>query len=241
MELSVVIPAYNEEGCIAKTVQEIFEYLQKQDYDFEVIVVSDGSQDQTVESVKNLTEHYSELSLLELPSNQGKGAAVRQGVLKARGAYILYLDADHATDISELDQVWPHLMRANTLVIGSRNLKNSRIAKHQPWTRVLLGRSANLLIRALLLPGIHDTQCGFKIFAAQDAQKLFQNLQTKRWAFDIEILAQAKKSGLRIKEIPVTWTNSAKTSVRKGDVWRTLKELSRIRKIVNKKSKRASD
>ncbi|MFC1632660.1 dolichyl-phosphate beta-glucosyltransferase [Patescibacteria group bacterium] len=234
MKLSVIIPAYNEADCLAQTVRDVFEYLEKQTYQAEVIAVNDGSTDATSKILAKLQQDQPALKTINLSENRGKGCAVKEGVMVAQGEYVLYMDADHATNIREIESMWEHIDKPKTIVIGSRGLETSKIQKKQPWFRVALGRSSNRLIQWMLLPGISDTQCGFKLFKVADAKNLFADLQTDRWAFDIEILAKAKWEGIRIIEVPVTWTNSEKSNVKKGDALRTLRELLRIRKLVNK-------
>lgn len=215
-ELSIVIPAYNEEKRIVATLQTIFQYLPKHFSFSEVIVVDDGSKDNTVGTVKALSAERVDLKVISLEKNCGKGAAVKAGVLAAQGEYILFMDADNATRIDEVEKMIEVLdLNKADLVIGSRYLKDSQIKIHQPWYRVFIGRAGNLLIRLLLVDDIKDTQCGFKIFRNYVAKDLFQRLKITRFGFDMELLAIAQKVlGYRVQEMAVSWYDSADTRVR---------------------------
>lgn len=215
-ELSVVIPAYNEEKRIVETLKTVFAYLAEHFSFSEVIVVDDGSADNTVDVVKALGCEKVDLKVISLGRNLGKGAAVKKGVLEAQGEYILFMDADNATRIDEVDNMIQVLdLNKADLVIGSRYLSDSAVKVQQPWYRVLIGRMGNILIRWLLVDDIMDTQCGFKIFKNYVAKDIFQRLKIARFGFDMEILAIAQKVlGYRIQEMPVSWYDSADTRVR---------------------------
>lgn len=232
MRLSVVIPAYNEDRTIAATVRDIAAYLAHQSYASEILVIDDGSRDTTAAAVEALRTTTPALRLLQMPHNAGKGAAVRRGVLAAQGEFVVFLDADNATRLREIENAWPALRQPHAIVIGSRTLPESVIVARQPWRRVLVGKIGNLLIQALLLPGLSDTQCGFKVFRTAEARELFTPLTTWRWGFDVEILARARRAGYRIVEIPVHWTDGPVSRVGRGDARRTLTELLRIRRVL---------
>ncbi|MFA4930970.1 MAG: DUF2079 domain-containing protein [Patescibacteria group bacterium] len=205
--LSVVIPAYNEADRITHTVQAVAAYLAKKPWRSEVLIVDDGSTDTTVDLVREYINIYSNLKLVRLPENQGKGAAVKAGVMAAKGEWILFMDADSSTDIGELDKLWEWKDKYD-VVIGSRYLVRQSLKRPQPWYRRLLGRVGNVIIQSLLVPGIVDTQCGFKLYNQKVAQDLFTRLQSWRWSFDLEILAWARQLSYRIREVPVDWYDS---------------------------------
>jgi dolichyl-phosphate beta-glucosyltransferase len=226
-KLSVVIPAYNEEDRIRPTIESIDAYLEKQPYAYEVIVVSDGSTDRTVEVVKEYQRAtMKELKLNANPINHGKGFAVRDGIGMAEGEYIVFMDADNATRIEEIENFWPWFDKGYDVVFGSRYIKGAKMPVKQPWFRRLAGRLSNLLIQAVILPGIKDTQCGFKAFRRDAARRIFSVSRIDGWGFDIEILALAKKFGYKIKEVPVTWYEIAGTKLKLVRAMiRTLREL----------------
>ena len=227
---------YNEEKRISATLGLVLDYCQawsgRTGQIFEILVVDDGSVDQSISVVnkfstgRNLGEAV--FRLIKLDKNYGKGYAVRQGMLAAAGAYRLFTDADNSTPITELEKFWPRL--AADVLIGSRALAGSRVAVAQAAWRQTLGRLANVLIRALLLPDVKDTQCGFKMFSAKAAVELFSRQQVRRWGFDFEVLAIARRHGFQIVQVPVTWYNSADSRVRPlASAIGTLCELARIR------------
>lgn len=226
-KLSVVIPAYNEEKRIKPTIESIDAYLSKQSYTYEIIVVSDGSTDKTVDVVKEYQRAtMKELKLNANPVNRGKGFVVRDGVGMAEGEYILFMDADNATRIEEIENFWPWFDKGYDVVFGSRYVKGAKMPVKQPWFRRLAGRMSNLLIQALLLPGIHDTQCGFKAFKKDAAHRLFSVSKINGWGFDMEVLALAKAWGYKMKEVPVIWYEIAGTKLKLVRAMiKTLREL----------------
>ena len=227
--LSVIIPAYNEENRIKNTLLEIDKFLTTQDYNYEIIVVNDGSCDGTVELVKNLQKNISRLKIISNQKNYGKGYAVKQGILKTHGKFRLFMDADNATDIKQIQNFFPFFQKGYEIVIGSRDLQNSQIKKHQPFYKEMLGDIGNFLIQILVISGIRDTQCGFKCFSAKFAEDVFPKLKINRWGFDIEILILAQKKGYRIKTVPVIWTNDINSKVTLSAYLGTLKELLQIK------------
>ncbi len=229
--LSVIIPAKNEEKRIIPTLKDIDRYLEKQPFNYEIIVVANNCTDKTVFVVDELKKEIENLKIIDLGAGcEGKGAAVKEGVKLADGKFIMFMDADNATRINELDKFWQWFEKGYDIVIGSRHIKGAKIVIAQPWYRQLLGRAANLLIQAVLLPGISDTQCGFKVFKKEVAKKLFSLSKIGGWGFDIEILALARKFGYKIKEAPVNWYEAGKSRLRpiKAAI-RTLKELFKIK------------
>lgn len=232
IKLSVVIPAKDEEKRIIKTLTSIHQYLKKQSYDSEVIVVENLSSDQTANVVIDFKRTMNNLKLISLPANcGGKGCAVKKGILESRGKYIVFMDADNATRLDEISGFWKYFTQGYDIVIGSRHVKGSVIEEEQPWYRQLLGRAANLLIQVVVLWGIKDTQCGFKAFEAKKAKQIFQVQEIEGWGFDIEILAIARKWGYKIKEVPVTWYHVGESRLRpvKAAI-NTLKDLFRVKK-----------
>lgn len=213
MKLSVIIPAYNEEKRIVKTLEEVQTFLK--DFDHEIIVVDDGSSDATASH-----------AFISYPLNMGKGYAIKKGVEQAQGDLILFIDADNATPIEELAKF---LKIDADIVIGSRYLPESRIERKQSALRIFIGRMGNLAISLLIIKNIKDTQCGFKLFKKSIAKELFSELQTYRFGFDIEILARAQKKRLKIIEMPVTWLHHNNSRVRPiRDAAKTLSDLIKI-------------
>ena len=222
--LSVVIPAYNEEGRLAPTLARIKEYLAAQGRSWEVLVVDNASSDRTAEVARSAG-----VAVLHEP-RRGKGAAVRRGMLAARGEYLLLSDADLSTPIEEVERLMEALRAGSDIAIGSRALPESKLPVRQPWYRELVGRAGNVLVRLVAVRGIADTQCGFKLFPAQVAQRLFGAQLTRGIAFDMEILFLAQRLGMRIAEVPVTWIDSPDTRIsRTRDSLDALKDLARIR------------
>jgi dolichyl-phosphate beta-glucosyltransferase len=203
--ISLVIPAYNERDRIPETLARVREYLDGAGEEYEVIVADDGSTDATVGFVESMTESWPELSVIALPRNQGKGAAVRAGMLRARGEHRAFSDADLSTPIEELPRLRERLHGNCTVAIASRALPGSTIGVHQPGRRETMGRTYNRLVQLLVLPGLHDTQCGFKVFTAEAAVACFEPLRSRGFGFDAEALVRARRKGWEIAEVPVRW------------------------------------
>jgi len=211
--LSVVIPVYNEERRLGQTLARVSEYLAAQSYEWEIFVVDDGSADRSVAIAEN-AGLGTRLQVLRHEVNRGKGAAVRTGMTAARGRFALFSDADLSTPIEEIEKLWPRFDEGYDVVIGSRGLTDSQIEVHQSRIRETMGQTFNRLVRLLVLPGIRDTQCGFKMFSRRAVDALFRRCRLDGWAFDVELLALAVREGLRIAEVPVRWVNSPDTRVR---------------------------
>ncbi len=227
--LSAVIPAYNEEQRIGATLAGLRKFLDKQTYAYEVIVVNDGSNDATFSIVDLIARDWPQLKLLSNLKNQGKGAVVRQGILSAQGQYILFSDADNATPINQINKLLQYIEQY-PVVISSRYCPGARIVVHQAWYRVWLSRLSNRLIRLVLLPGIYDTQCGFKLFKHQPAKDIFSRVTINRFGFDFEALAIARYLKYSFKEVGIDWYNDGASKVRAGrDAWRTLKDLLKVK------------
>lgn len=209
MFLSVIIPAYNEADRLPKTLYKIFNYLEKQKYSFEIIVVDDGSTDQTPKAI--LDEFGEKVKVLVQKHNSGKGSAVRMGVLNSVGEQVLYLDADGSTPISEIEKLQKEIYN-HDLAIGSRK-DSSLIEVRQPFYREYLGKTFNFIVCSLTQIKIKDTQCGFKLIKGQIARKLFSQMKIDGFAFDVELIYLAIQKGLKIAEIPVVWINDERSKV----------------------------
>ncbi|MGH7441460.1 MAG: dolichyl-phosphate beta-glucosyltransferase [bacterium] len=212
--LSIVIPAFNEERRIGPSLERLVGYARSRRLACELVVVDDGSTDATAKIASGLGRRLGGLRLLRLERNQGKGAAIRAGVLAARGKRVLFTDADLSTPPEDLPILERALDSGADLVVGSRALDRSRIAVHQPLYREVAGRLFNVVVRCFSVPGIHDTQCGFKLFRTEVGRRLLQLQQIPRFGFDVEFLFLARKAGYRVEEVSVRWTNSPETTVR---------------------------
>ncbi len=212
--LSVIIPAYNEEERLPDTLEKIEDYLQKQSYCSEIIVVDDGSSDNTVRVAKE-TARLSTTKVVSNPCNLGKGGTIKNGMLNhARGRYRLFTDADNSTPIEETEKLLKKLTQDQFgVAIGSRAVYGSKLEVRQPFYRELMGRTFNLFVQILLLPGILDTQCGFKMFTAKAADYVFKRQKLKGFSFDVEILYLAHQRGFGIAEVPIRWIDSPASRV----------------------------
>jgi dolichyl-phosphate beta-glucosyltransferase len=228
MYLSVVIPAFNESSRIADTVIDIHSYLKCQYFTSEIIVVNDGSSDDTSDVVSHLSGHIPSLRLIECNENRGKGRAIREGMLQARGSIRLFTDADNSARIDQIEKLLPHLKKDYHIVIGSRARKDSHITVRQPWYRVVLGKLGNKLVQLLAVPGIKDTQCGFKIFTCLAVEQIFPRMTIDGWGFDIEALAIARRLNMGIKEVGIEWTNHPDSFFGLRDYFRVMRELCLI-------------
>ena len=211
--LSVVIPAYNEEQRLPRSIESIERYLDSSHPAYELILVDDGSSDGTRLVMDAAAERNPKVRVEALPANRGKGRALASGVLVARGDQVLVTDADLSTPIEELKKLEAALKAGAGVAIASRSVRGSQVEVPQPVYRVLMGKVFNLIVQAVLLPGIWDTQCGFKLFRADVARPVFAALTTDGFGFDPEVLFLAKRRGVRIAEVPVVWRNSAPTKV----------------------------
>ena len=264
MFLSVIIPAYNEEKNIEKTVRSVFSYLTEKNIEHEIIVVTDGSKDKTNDIVRSLISEMPTLQLLDYEINRGKGYAVKQGMSKASGDLRLFTDADNSTPIRHLEIFFPYINSAPSssateilgrlkhappsdrhsekgrawggagegfsVVIGSIAIAGHKVAiGSEPAWRRIFGKLGNLFIQIMAVPGIHDTQRGFKLFTAEAAEKIFPKLTIERWGFDVEVLALARKFGFKIKEVPVDWKNAPESHVGLKAYFQVLMETVKIR------------
>ncbi|MBI5530869.1 MAG: glycosyltransferase family 2 protein [Candidatus Doudnabacteria bacterium] len=229
-KLSVIIPAYNEEHRIGSTLGAIHNYLSKQNYEYEIIVVIDGAKDKTAEVVSGMQSQIKNLTVLNNKQNHGKGWVVRQGMLQAVGEYRLFTDADNSTSIEQVEKFFPFMSQGYDIVIGSIEVEGAQINEHAQWYRRFLGHWSKLLIRVVAgVWQIHDTQRGFKLFTAKAAERIFFQAKIDRFGFDIEILAAAVKCGYKIKEVPVVWNNAGESTVSLKSYLEVFKDLLRVR------------
>lgn len=230
IHLSVIVPAYNEENRIGKTLKELDAYLSRQDYSYEILVVNDGSKDKTAEVIRvAISGGIKNLRLIDNKENKGKGGVVKQGMLEAKGEYRLFSDADNSVSIEQIEKFWPYFKEGYDVVIGSIEVEGAKIEEHAAWYRRFVGHWAKLLIRMLAIWEIYDTQRGFKCFTGKAAENIFPKQTITRWGFDIEILVIAKKLGYKIKEVPVVWINPGESKVGLSAYVSTLKELLQIK------------
>ena len=212
-ELSVVIPAFNEEGRLADSLRRLKPYLEGRSRPFELVLVDDGSSDGTLRVMRDAATKHTYVKVVGHPRNRGKGRALASGVAESTGKRVLVSDADLSTPIDELPKLEAALADGAQVAIASRAKRGARIEISQPPHRVLMGKVFNLIVQALLLPGIWDTQCGFKLFEGDLARELFGSLRTDGFAYDVEVLFGARRRQLVIAEIPVRWQHSAPTRV----------------------------
>jgi dolichyl-phosphate beta-glucosyltransferase len=225
--LSIVIPAHNEELRLPRSLRQVFAFLEKQPYSAEVIVVENASSDRTLELARGFALHQSNLMVLH-EEQAGKGNAVRRGVLEAHGEYRFICDADLSMPINELERFLPPALTGFDVVIASREAPGA-VRYNEPPYRHWGGRAINLVIRLLILPGLNDTQCGFKCFRAEAAEKIFRQQTLGGWSFDIEILYLARRKGMNISELPVHWYFDADSKVRAvRDALRMIGDIFRI-------------
>lgn len=228
--LSVIIPAYNEEKRIGETLKSIDGYLKRQNYDYEILVMSDGSRDNTAGLVRGFEPQIRGLRLIENKENHGKGYVVKQGMLEGKGELRLFTDADNSTSIDHLDKFIPYINRGYDIVIGSIAVQGHKVASgSEPVWRRIAGKMGNLFIQIMAVPGIHDTQRGFKLFTAKAVQDIFPKLTITRWGFDVEVLALARKFSHKIKELPVDWKNDPNSKVGMQAYIQVLVETMKIR------------
>ena len=232
--LSIIIPAYNEGSRkgpgIREHLKSITEYFKNKDYSYEIVIVNDGSKDNTVQVVEELRSSTPNLVFINREENKGKLFSVQEGLMKANGQFRLFTDADGATAINTLDKFWEYMDAGEHVIIGSRDLQQSKIEKHQSKIKEMLGDAGNLLIQYTLdLRGIKDTQCGFKALSQEVVEKIIPQMKAVRWGGDFEILALAKKMGYKIIEVPVVWVDSGQSTVGIKGYFQTLKELFQVK------------
>lgn len=228
--LSVVIPAYNEAGRLPRHIEHIRQHLR--DRSHEIIVVDDGSRDETAAVAERCGAR-----VIRLNPNRGKGGAVKAGMLAARGRYVLFTDADESTPIGEVEKLLARLEAGYDVAIGSRAVPGAEVKQPQAWYRALAGKLFGLAARALVIGGVHDTQCGFKLFRREVVEKVFPQVESPTAIFDIELLARVAQAGYRVAEVPVQWVHDPDTRIpynlRKAiRIWA---ELFRIKRRVGRR------
>ncbi len=232
--LSIVIPAFNEAGVIEHTLNSVREYCAYTHFTWELIVVDDGSTDDTAECAKRALYGMENGRVIHNVHAHGKGWAVKEGMLSARGKYRLYMVADNSISIDHWEKAWPLFEMGADVVTGSRAVKGAESVVSQSWYRRILGKLGNAYIQAVLLNGIQDTQCGFKCLTAQAAESIFTRLTTRGWIFDIEALALARAMKYEVEEFPVRWDGGARSPLRFADYCGAgvdiLRIISRIRR-----------
>ncbi len=230
VHLSVVIPAFEEVARIGQTLERVRAYLDDQVFVSEVVVVVDGGRDGTRALVRAAMTGWPALRVLEHDTNRGKGYAVRWGMLEARGRYLLFSDADLSTPIAEVGRLIAVLEAGGDIAIGSRAIAGSDVQVRQAWWRQLMGRVFNHIVRLVAVPGIRDTQCGFKCFRRDAARRMFALQRMTRFSFDVELLWIARRLGYRVVEVPVIWVNDPSSRVDPvTDSFRMLVDLARLR------------
>ncbi|HTP57148.1 MAG TPA: dolichyl-phosphate beta-glucosyltransferase [Candidatus Paceibacterota bacterium] len=229
MQLSVVIPAYNEEQRIGRTLESVGTWLAAHEKDAEIIVVNNRSTDHTADVVRSYHGQYPFLRIVD-EKRPGKGYAVATGMRFATGRIRLFMDADNSTTIDQLAAMRPFLDQGYDVVIGSIGVKGARVLQGggEPLWRVVFGKMANLWIQLWAVPGVWDTQRGFKVFTARAANDIFSRMTTFGWLFDVEVLAIARARGYRIKEVPVVWDNDPNSKVKLGAYLTSLAESVKI-------------
>ena len=228
--LSVIVPAFNEEARIRESLSHMLAYFKAQGYPFELIVVDDGSTDATIPVVEEVAEGHANVRVLHYDANRGKGYAVRFGILRAAGDYVLFSDADLATPIEELEKLYARIREGCDIAIASRDVPGAQLERRQSRFRELGGKLFNRCVQIVAVPGIHDTQCGFKLFTRSAAHDIFSRCRIDNFSFDVEVLYLARQLGYTIAEVPVRWrhVDGSKVSFRR-DAPRMLATLIKIK------------
>jgi dolichyl-phosphate beta-glucosyltransferase len=228
-KLSIIIPAYNEVERIGTTLRAVDQYLKKQHMSYEIIVINDGSNDGTVSLLKELAIAIGKLHVVQLQKNEGKGAAVKAGMLLAKGSLRLFMDADNSTSIDQVEKLLPSLDQGYDIAIGSRRIAGAKILVKQNPLREFLGSLFRMVTRFIIPFEYIDTQNGFKLFTAQAAETIFSKLTVRGWSFDVEILVLAKSFGYKVKEVPIIWANDNKSKIKLFHMVKMLRDLFYIR------------
>lgn len=229
-KLSIVVPVFNEKKRFINGFDHYYKYLRHQKFSWELIIVNDGSTDNTLNLIKESKKSKKGIQLISYKKNHGKGFAICQGVKVAVGEYVLFADIDHSVPINTVESFFDYLKNGYPVVIGSRRVKGAIIAKHQNLLRESLGRGFTSIVNMFINPYIADATCGFKAFENKVAQKIFNKITVYDWAFDAEILYICKKKNIKIAQVPVTWTDvrGSKVSLLK-DIANSLKGILKIR------------
>jgi len=236
IKYSVIIPAYNEEETVARAIRETAAVFNPLKETYEIIVVNDGSTDATAETAEALRSEYPFLKIEHHEENRGKGEAVRTGVNAAAGEYVVFVDADLATHPSEVKAFLPYIGR-DKIVIGSRTADGAIVSTAEPLYRIVGGRFINFLVRKIVGLPCRDTQCGFKMFDRETGKKIFSEMSTSRWLFDVDLIVRARAAGNEIVEVPVRWNHGAKSRVKIMAVLLELPHLLRMRQLVKRAEK----
>lgn len=233
VDLSVIVPAYNEAARIGATLKRFVDYLGQSALTWEILVVLDGSKDRTLEIVAQQAQQSPALKIIDRSVNRGKGFTVREGMLSARGQIRLFADADNSTDIAHLDMMLPLFAQGCDVVIASRNVADAPGAVQvvsQAWYKRAIGQLGNRIVQIAAVPGIWDTQCGFKAFRAEAAERIFSQTTIERWGFDIEVLALAQRLKYKIGIVPARWFNDDRSHVRLSDYIHVLGDTFAVRR-----------
>lgn len=231
--MSIVVPAYNEAARLPNTLQRMQEYLLQRPFSSEIIVVLDGPTDATLDFVRSAARDVPQLKILERNDNRGKGYTVKEGMLAAKGEVRLFCDADNSTDIAHFDKMKPLFDQGYDVVIASRNAKDVPEALQvvsQAWYKRAIGRLGNRIVQIAVVPGIWDTQCGFKAFRAEAAERIFAQTTIDRWGFDIEVLALAQRLGYKIGIVSARWLNDDRSHVKLSDYFHVLGDTFTVRR-----------
>ena len=233
--LSIILPAHNEEQRLPETLQQVVQLIQSQSYEIEIVIVENASKDRTLDIAREFASQHENVLVLH-EERPGKGLAVKEGMLAASGEYRFFCDVDFSMPITEIPKFLPPCQQKVDIAIASREAKGA-IRYDEPLTRHIIGRVFNMVVWILVLPGINDTQCGFKCFSAEVTEKLFPLQSIHGWTFDVEILAIARQLGYKVVEVPVPWYYQPQSKVNVvRDLMRTLKELFKVRKIIRTRS-----
>ncbi|PKN90189.1 MAG: glycosyl transferase [Chloroflexi bacterium HGW-Chloroflexi-4] len=233
--LSIILPAHNEEQRLPETLQLVTQFIQSQNFVIELVIVENASKDRTLEIAREYASQHDNVLVLH-EERPGKGLAVKQGMIAASGEYRIFCDVDFSMPITEIPKFLPPFQSNVDIAIASREAKGA-VRYDEPLTRHIIGRIFNMVVWILVLPGINDTQCGFKCFSAEVSNKLFPLQSISGWTFDVEILAIARQMGYKVVEVPVPWYYQPQSKVNVvKDFMRTLKELIKVRKIIRTRS-----
>lgn len=228
--LSLIIPVYNESSRFKNGFDHYYSYLKKQKYSWELILVNDGSKDNTLTLIEAVKKGKPNVSVVTYDNNHGKGYAISEGVKSAVGEYILFADLDHSVPIETIESFFEYFEKDYQVVIGSRRVKGSIIEVHQNPLREFLGSGFTAIVNFLIYPGISDATCGFKAFKKNTAKKLFEKITIYNWAFDAELLFICRKNKIRVAQAPVRWSNGSGSKVSlKKDIINSLLDVVRIR------------
>ncbi len=227
---SIVIPAYNESQRISASLQKVLDFVNSANWDSEIVVVNDGSRDNTPDIVRQYAAGFPAVRLVENPGNRGKGYSVRNGMMHARGELLIFSDADLSSPITEATKLVDAIRGGADIAIGSRWMRPELMTERQPFYRQLFGRVFNLILRVVLGLKFKDTQCGLKAFSRRAAQDIFPRQRIERWGFDPELLFLARRSGLRTAEVPVEWAHDERSKINPlVDGMKMFMEILRIR------------